>query len=418
MIVTISMIVMPPVRETAAFHDGGVGACDACHTMHGSAGGAGTGLLKGQDQSSTCLACHEQSGDTGPTGSHISTPGIDMPIGVPPRQLTPGGDFGWLKKTYTWSVDAQTMGLSPGERHGHNITASDFQYFSDATNNAAPGGTYPAAVLSCSSCHAPHGTYRRMSDGSVVTTGQPIVGSGSFVSSPDPASGAAVGSYRLLAGAGYQPRYLPGAGVFANPPPVTVSPDEFNRSEAATPTRVAYGAGMSEWCRNCHLQMHSEVAPGPSNFEHPAGSAGKLDSEIVAHYNAYVKQGDLTGTGMNAFLSLVPFEEGHTDYATLKAHANTDGSYLSGPEGTNAQVMCLTCHRAHASGWDGAMRWNADTERIVSSGFYSQEGQADQPYGQGRTEAEALRAYYDIPANSFAPDQEPLCGKCHAASAP
>jgi hypothetical protein len=80
--------------------------------------------------------------------------------------------------------------------------------------------------------------------------------------------------------------------------------------------------------------------------------------------------------------------------------------------------MCLTCHRAHASGWDGALRWNGRTDLIVAAGFYSQEGQMYQPYGQGRTEAEALRAYYDIPAGAFAPDQEQLCGKCHAGGAP
>ena len=418
MIMTMTTIVMRPCREALAFHGGGVGPCDACHSMHGSAAGPGSGLLKGQDQSSVCLACHEQQGVVGPMAHQVSTAGVDMPPGVPPRQLSPGGDFGWLKKSYTWSVDAQTSGLSPGERHGHNIVALDHQYFADATNNTSPGGSYPAAVLACSSCHAPHGNYRRTADGSLVTSGQPVADSGSLASGPDPASGAAVGSYRLLAGTGYQPKYLAGAGMFVNAPPAAVAPDAYNRSEATTQTRVAYGAGMSEWCRNCHGQMHSEAAPGPSAFVHPSGSSAKIDGGTAAQYNAYVKAGDLSGLVTSAYLSLVPFEEGHTNYGLLKVHATSDGSYQNGPEGTSAQVMCLTCHRAHASGWDGALRWNGSTERIVSAGFYSQEGQLYQPFGQGRTEAEALRAYYDIPASIFAPDQEPLCGKCHAGGAP
>jgi hypothetical protein len=56
-----------------AFHDGGVGACEGCHTMHNSINGsamttkspqyqAGSYLLKASDQSSTCLNCHERAG--------------------------------------------------------------------------------------------------------------------------------------------------------------------------------------------------------------------------------------------------------------------------------------------------------------------------------------------------------------------
>ena len=80
--------------------------------------------------------------------------------------------------------------------------------------------------------------------------------------------------------------------------------------------------------------------------------------------------------------------------------------------------MCLTCHRAHASGWDGATRWNTRTELITANSAYSQEGQAYQPYGQGRTEAEALRAYYDFPSGRFAVNQESLCNKCHGGVYP
>jgi hypothetical protein len=108
----------------------------------------------------------------------------------------------------------------------------------------------------------------------------------------------------------------------------------------------------------------------------------------------------------------VPFEEGTSDYTTLKAHAKTDDSYLDGPSGS-ANVMCLTCHRAHASGWDGGTRWNAETDFIVSNGFYSQQGNVYQPYGQGRTEAEALQAYYGKPASTFGLNQDTLCNKCH-----
>jgi hypothetical protein len=75
--------------------------------------------------------------------------------------------------------------------------------------------------------------------------------------------------------------------------------------------------------------------------------------------------------------------------------------------------MCLTCHRAHAAGWDSALRWNNKSRYIVYNGKYDQSGALYQPYGQGRSAAEAQKAYYDIPSTTFATRQDILCYKCH-----
>jgi hypothetical protein len=222
----------------------------------------------------------------------------------------------------------------------------------------------------------------------------------------------------MLGGKGYLPKSLTGGFAFVNDPPIAIAPDTYNRSEATAQTRVAYGSGMSEWCRNCHPDMHTIVWPGKTNLLHPAGTSAGLGAVKAGNYNAYIKTGDLTGLASTSFLSLVPFEEGTTDYAVLKAHARSDDTWLAGPDNTTAQVMCLTCHRAHASGWDGIMRWNAETNYIVNNGSYAQEGQPEQPYGQGRSAAEALRAYYDRPATKFAPSQDTLCNKCHVGVYP
>src|SRR6185369_16732325 len=132
---------------------------------------------------------------------------------------------------------------SPGDKHGHNIAAQDYGYYADAYNNSAPGGYYPATSLGCTSCHDPHGTYRRKADGSFSTTGAPIKGSGSLAASADPDALNNVGVYRLLGGVGYQPKSLGGGFAFGNNPPAAVAPDTYNRSESATQTRVAYGTG-------------------------------------------------------------------------------------------------------------------------------------------------------------------------------
>ncbi len=421
MSIALLMIIGTKDRLAFAFHSGGAGACDACHSMHNASQSAGDALLKASDPSSICLNCHERVGDIGPTTFHVSTSAADMPSGYPPKQLTPGGDFGWLKKTYTWLPGvSQLPAFSYGDRHGHNIVAIDYSYFADATNISAPEGNYPSSGLTCISCHDPHGGYRRDSMGAIRTSGAQIMASGSFASSPDPQPGFAVGVYRLLGGRNYAPKYLGGNFAFLNDPPAAVAPDKANRPEATTQTRVAYGAGMSEWCQNCHTTMHTiaSTATPTTPPTHPVGSLAKLGSTISNSYNTYIRTGNLTGTMNTAFLSLVPFEEGTTNYATLKAHAKTDDSYLFGPDASSAQVMCLTCHRAHASGWDEATRWNTNTDYIVYNGFFSQDSQQYQPFGQGRTEAEAQQAYYGMKASKFAMNQDTLCHKCHSGTLP
>ena len=388
--------------------------------MHNSIQGVGfpvqsqAYLLRQQDTSSVCLNCHEHAGDIGPSHYYISTPDTELVTGAPPKQLTPGGDFGWLNKTYYWMTAlGQPIKYSLGERHGHNIVAADFLYTADSVNANAPDGSYPSAGFSCTSCHDPHGRYRRNADGSITTTGTAIQKSGSFASSPDPGGAGSVGVYRLLGGKNYQPKSLTGGYAFLNDPPAAVAPDRPNRSEDVTQTRVAYGSGMSEWCRNCHPNIHTPAYPGRTNLQHASGNVVKLGVTRMNNYNRYLYSGAISSYPTNTFyLSLVPFEEGTSNYTTLKAHAKSDDSYLDGPDSAS-NVMCLTCHRAHASGWDGSMRWNAETAFIVSNGYYSQEGQAYQPYGQGRTETEALRAYYNKPAAKFGLNQDTLCNKCH-----
>jgi hypothetical protein len=410
-----------------AFHDGGVGACDGCHSMHGSPGGAGgpgqpSGgyLLKGNDPGSVCLNCHQQQGDIGPTTYHVATADTDMPAGLPPRQLSPGGDFAWLRKTFGWTPTPGGQNQSsPGERHGHSIVALDYPgYFPDNRSSVAPGGSYPSASLSCISCHDPHGKYRRLADGSIATGGLPIVASGSLADSPDPIAGvSAVGVYRLLGGYGYQPRSVAGALAFANPPPAAVAPTSYNRSEAVTQTRVAYGRDMSEWCANCHTGiLVGGYTENMAALRHPAGNGAILGGTISRNYAAYVRTGKLNGIASQSYLSLVPFEEGHADYRRLKDHARSDDTYLWGPD-SGSTVSCLTCHRAHASGFDAGLRFRARGDFITvgdsTTGARWPDPVAEPALAEGRTQAETRAAYYDRPATVFSPFQRLLCNKCH-----
>jgi predicted CXXCH cytochrome family protein len=408
-----------------AFHSGGVADCVGCHSMH-SPYPAGDNLLLGGDSSAVCLNCHENLGDSGPSSYHISTPGVELVDGVSPKQRTPGGDFGWLKKTYTWAGRGPTSPpeTEEGHTHGHNIIAGsgysrsqgdvNYGYTVDPVNGAAPGGTFNSNNLVCASCHDPHGTSRRLFDDTVVKpnaivggTYPPITRSGSYTNSTKPIDATtAVGVYRILAGPGY---VVPGAAFTGAP--VAIAPSSYNMSEATNQVKVAYGRGTltgndtwSEWCGTCHLDMHYDNG---SNYVHPTDEP--LNGTTFANYNAYVKTGDLTGGQTTSFTSLVPFTYNTNDYAALMTKAGT-ANVQAGPDTSNDRVDCLSCHRAHASGWEYALRWNAEYEFLTQSSGAYYDGSFG---GRGRTAAEVEDSYYDRPSTVFAASQRALCNKCH-----
>ena len=254
-----------------AFHSGGVAECEGCHSMHD--GQSPTALLVAGDASSTCLSCHEHAGDTGPSSYHISTAPGDMPAGIAPLQRTPGGDFGWLKKDYTFAVRGATTN-ELGQSHGHNIIAIDKGYTVDTDNPTAPGGTFNSNYLACNSCHDQHSTWRRTdTNGTLVKPGlgiavPPIANSGSYNNSADPIAGStAVGVFRLLAGTGWVANGI----TFAVTPPNAVVNTTYNKSEAAATVRDAYGSGMGQWCATCHPDMHTDTT---TKIVHPVSQVG------------------------------------------------------------------------------------------------------------------------------------------------
>lgn len=396
------LIAAAPARADVLFHNGGTGACTGCHTAPPE--------LIGSDAGSTCLLCHQAPlGVQLPSGSYVAT---DARTSVLCMQLPPGGDFCWLKKTYTWQASqAAEQEVSLGERHGHNIVAIDFAFQADTMLQTAPGGTYPSSGLSCIGCHDPHGTYRRTASGTIATTGVPIISSGSYDSSPDPSATGAVGTYRLLAGKGYKPKSLPAVQAFTADPPAAVAPSTFNRSEAVSDTRVAYGSGMSEWCQNCHVAIHNDATVSANR--HPAGNDARLPMDVTANYNFYLFTGNLGGNLGTAYTSLVPFEMGTKDYTVLKRTASSSTADRSGPQ-AGANVMCLSCHRAHASGWDSIARWNMNAEFLVYEGLYPGiDNYTPAGLSQGRLSAETRKTFYDRPATVYSPYQRSLCNKCH-----
>ncbi len=396
-----------------AFHDGGAAECNGCHTMHNSYNGAtidplttqyqaGPYLLKANDQSSACLNCHEAE----PGKYHVSAP-LKSDVATTELNVTPGGDFAWL---VIGTIAANQ------ESRGHNIQAADFGYTYD--DGTAPGGIYESSNLACSSCHDPHGKYRYDAAGTLFKGTEasfpPIASSGSYGALP--AAGEAVGAYRILGGAGYHPASAINAGMpaFANNPPIAQAPSTYNLSETDLSTgqvRVAYGSGMSEWCSNCHGSMHDAAlyASGAAGLVHPAGNEDVLTAAVAANYDSYLGTGDMSGAG-DSYWTLVPFEMGvdTRDTAGLAIMNSAVTAKVTGPTVGAANVMCLSCHRVHASAFDSMLRWDND------QAFITEDGATYKSAPNGLTQAQTVMGYNGIPANSFGVAQRSLCNKCHA----
>ncbi len=367
-----------------AFHDGGVAHCDGCHSMHQQvdgasnlSGNANNNLTTGSDPSSTCLNCHAGSGSY-----HI--------LSADGTNFYPGGDFYWVTAGL-WTVDHDTD--STDSNRGHNITALDFGLGDDGRLNVAPGGTYPDTQLGCNSCHDPHAKVGGAGVGPGAPNPAPISGSGSY-GDPDPTDGSILGNYRLLGGIGYDGGQGASAN-FANAAPIATAPAfGFAPGSVGLTERddnhVDYGSGMSGWCGNCHTSFFSGA------HVHPVDTAATLGVEAT-NYNHYISTGnfDTSRTATSAtYLALVPFERGTPD-RTLLLPTNTDGPDV------NSQVMCLTCHRAHASPFKHIARWDLNTELLA-------ESNANAPVA-----VQAVQYYERDIATDFGPWQRSLCNKCH-----
>lgn len=327
-----------------AFHDGGVARCSGCHTMHNSQGGqlvdpnspnGNAFLLIDSTPSDTCLSCHASSGQLSATG----------------QTLGAGGDFYWAKTDVAWTDSRGNAKTVYGREHGHNIDAPGNGVAPDPVLTTGPGGTYNSTYLGCNSCHDPHGEDHN-----------PL----------------------LLYGAGVTAGNYPGGFTFTKAAPVLTARGRtttIGGAAAETPTsHTAYISGMSDWCANCHAGMHSGMT---SNMVHPTDVA--VGSTLSSNYDAYLTTGNMTGSQATAYLSLVPFED-----ATNTTTSTTGATATS-------KVMCLSCHRAHASPYPDAGRWD------FGASLLSDSHPAGEPY---------LAQYSGNPL--VLTTQKSLCNKCHA----
>jgi hypothetical protein len=331
---------VPPVL---GFHDGGVARCNACHVMHESSDGAfvavsttGKGLLLAETPSDVCLRCHA-TGEGEVLGANRLMP--------PPERG--GGNFIFLVESNLNDAPDGATNVIAGETGGHNLVAPGYGLAADTRLSVSPGGSFLASEMGCTSCHDPHGNsgFRHLHGAGPVQGGLATFS----YSAPD-AEGIALGG-----------------------------------AAESDSHHTAYRSGMSDWCGNCHGRYHEDfqtpgVPGGGDPLLHPSDEI--LDFLIRDRYNAYNGDDDPTGgTVTTAYLAATPFED---------PSSNTETT--AGPGG-GSRVMCLTCHRAHATSSPAALRWDFRVALLAEDGVVSGSYAIPNPYGS--------------------PTQGTLCSKCH-----
>jgi hypothetical protein len=269
-------------RPAAAgeWHNGPTSVCSDCHTMHNSQQGSpmrydrnpepGPHLLRHADSLSLCIHCHD--------GAMPGSPDVVAPVSY--TADPPGGFF---PTNYTNpSGIAHVLGTAKGL--------------------VPPGGTQ-AMVLTCVSCHDPHGgpNFRNLQ--------------------ADPLR---KGTRQLVAAK------------------QKVVADGSNASSVYLSSNITYKAGMSAWCGRCHGDFHGRSSgsegTGSPWLRHPQDQA--LSSSKHVDYTYWL------GPVSNR----------------VRVQSPTDDDIPSSDD----QVFCLSCHKAHGSSNHSTLIY-ADGARLSST---------------------------------------------------
>ena len=322
------------------FHSGGSAHCNICHTMHNSQDNdpvnpdSPTGMEWLINRGAVSDVCL-----TCHAGAYGSVFGND--VLNPPNEVG-GGNFVFLLEDNINDGYGGNNQPILGQAAGHNIESHAMGSAADEVLVTTPGGSFRSADLTCTSCHDPHGNQ----------------------------------NFRMLYGAG---TIQDGLYEFVFEAPDAEGLSIYHGNERTT-RHTAYRSGMSQWCGNCHLTVHESG----DMFAHPTDAP--LGTVVAGQYNAYAGSADQDGGSIsNAYIPQVPFEDPASDI-----HSQ------AGPNPSSV-VMCLTCHRAHASSAPDAGRWDFAVTQLASDGMES--------------------GSYPIPSPYPDAVQRSLCNKCHGKDA-
>lgn len=297
MLATAFVLVSADPAE-AQFHARGALVCSQCHTMHDRENATPDTplprLLLQSPITDLCLSCHNGTA----AAPYDATPDV-FNVGAEPELSA--GDFNYV------------AGVAVA--NGHDCGGASIG--TDATYLNSPGGNFLSANLACTSCHDPHGTggatsfaYRNL----YKTVNAVDVSAAILSDNLDEAT--------LLAGN------------------LNVAPGNANHN--------VYQGSFGAWCAACHSNPDNagtgfhgannadiDVGNGVNWIRHPTDTV--LTAAYVANYNA-VSQYDYR----------YPVIENGGGW-TVATQANVT---------VNDRVFCLSCHKAHASQFANALRWD------------------------------------------------------------
>jgi len=323
------------------------GVCSNCHTMHNSQNGSNMQFLatgetdtgpKGFLLRATCIGCHGQN--VSGTQNIISSGNIPQ---VWHNALTDlaGGNFGYVS-TKTGAANDK----------GHNVTDLGTS-FKETVLTAPPGDQHSTGItnnnFTCAGIYGCHGD-RNQADKLLAMKGahhtdDSVLKFGSINIS---AQGGSTGlSYRFLKGV------KGGEDADWQATSSTTDHNEYfgatsmGNSSATDPANNT----ISGFCAECHGNFHGD------------GSSGDPGTGTVSPWLRHPTDISLPSSGEYT---------AYTAYSTIVPVARTtipnSPSATVTPSGTtDDMVMCLSCHRAHASPYFKIMRWDYKSSTLSTA---------------------------------------------------
>lgn len=313
------------------------GSCANCHTMHYSQNGtAPVGATGGPNAKlllNSCLGCHAQT-----TALNIDTNGIPQVNSSNAAPLA-GGSFLGGQTTTSYSHNPAAM--------GGTVAVQDVILTSPPGDGNATGITQ--VTFSCAGTTGCHGNRSVAGDLTSLQGAHHNNTAGALTTADSVGN-----SYRFL------------LGVHGNEDADwqdTVGAADHNQYKGATTSSASTatapgGNTISGLCGECHGTFHgaandADIRTGGEWIRHPT------DHEVPN-----------SGEYSDAFGSVDGGTDGTYDPAVPVASVNV-GSVLSairpGAAGDNMIVMCLSCHKAHGSGYADILRWDYNTMVAGSS---------------------------------------------------
>lgn len=399
--------------NTGQYHSYDGLVCTDCHTLHNSEGGAAVALDGGPNGellvrgnwTDMCLSCHKEGQNTSATAAlpSVANTGWTAPIvmtltGTAPGGVSmPGGDF------YYSNLDPK-KGHNPAySNHEVDGTPSSVFMAADPTLlDNPPGGTLAIAEWSCHSCH---GMHARFSDSYASWRQLQRQVNGINVTGDTSALGVETVPGNKAQNAAYEPIKSNSRGDIQGTNYVNKRKDG-NDLEAADlfaaesdSNKNVYRGGFSSFCSACHGDFHGGLTESRATNNTNTRVAG---SWVRHPTNVKMNEAGSKYTMTASYSKAMSNSQGNNPnplgYDWRYPLVQPDASFIvksTVPSMTDAttaigddRIMCLTCHKAHATQYENMTRWDTNGHAFLPVGGTDLDGTAsigDNPaYGCGK----------------------------------